>query len=109
MTFRNTKFCTALFLILFVFITSGCGSQQPDDSASVSDPVTSPNPKQLTVTAANMAWQYRWLNNIPCRLPCWENIIPGQTRAIEAQSILNSNPLISSTEIITHGNDGEVK
>jgi hypothetical protein len=39
-------------------------------------------------------WSISWLQGLPCRPPCWEGIIPGQTTADEAVTVLLSNPLV---------------
>jgi hypothetical protein len=44
----------------------------------------------------------RWLKGIPCKLPCWENIIPGKTDVTEATRLLKANPAVNN--IINDGN-----
>jgi hypothetical protein len=41
----------------------------------------------------------RWLSGIPCRPPCWEGIVPGETSATEAASILGANPFFTEVQV----------
>ncbi len=45
------------------------------------------------------AMMYNWLEDPPCRPPCWERIIPGQTTQQEALTILRQHPLVTGLEI----------
>jgi hypothetical protein len=47
-------------------------------------------------------WQYRWLKGIPCRAPCWENIVPEQTTAEQALTGMRNNPLVSNPDNTLH-------
>jgi len=44
-------------------------------------------------------WPNRWIQGIPCRPPCWEGIMPGQTAAAEAVEILAQSPVIATVEM----------
>jgi len=61
-----------------------------------------------TAHAVASQLQYRWLNGLPCRLPCWEGITPGKTSATEAFDLLQSNPLIDQVNIINEKDYGEI-
>src|SRR6266508_6158087 len=50
---------------------------------------------QSSQTAIPDDWQTRWLRNIPCQLPCWEGITPGQTTAADAVTHLQQLPFIT--------------
>lgn len=56
-------------------------------------PVT---PSVISSTTISTDWRYRWLRGTPCRPPCWEGIIPGQTTATEAIKLLQNNSFISN-------------
>jgi hypothetical protein len=44
-------------------------------------------------------WQFRWVEGIPCKAPCWENIMLGKTSGIEAINILRGNTLVISNSV----------
>jgi hypothetical protein len=43
-------------------------------------------------------WIAKWLRNPTCKVPCWENITPGETNRDQAKSLLSSNPEVASVE-----------
>jgi hypothetical protein len=61
-----------------------------------------------TAYAVASQLQHRWLNGLPCRLPCWEGITPGKTSATEAFDLLQSNPLIDDVNLINEKDFGEI-
>ncbi|MBP7686354.1 MAG: hypothetical protein KA765_00495 [Thermoflexales bacterium] len=89
-------------------------------TVSCSSPVKNTEiPPQATVqsiiipTKPNPAadWSDRWVKGIPCKPPCWEGIIPGQTSASEAVKLLNASPIVFQAEMTstTHlSDDGTV-
>ncbi|NWJ48762.1 MAG: hypothetical protein HXX08_23125 [Chloroflexi bacterium] len=44
-------------------------------------------------------WEFRWLQDTSCTLPCYEGITPGKTSAEEAMTLLQQNPLVSAVSI----------
>ncbi len=44
-------------------------------------------------------WTWQWLKGIPCHLPCWEGITPGQTTISETLTLLENNPFITHARI----------
>jgi hypothetical protein len=99
LTFRRKLNLFVNFLLLStVVLAAGCDSQENDEKST----------SQGKVTASNVAWQNRWLLDIPCRLPCWENITPGKTTAHEAKALLENNPLVTNVEMGAHQDQGEV-
>jgi hypothetical protein len=55
-------------------------------------------------SAISQDWQSDWLNGIPCRPPCFANIIPGRTTAADALKVLKQNPRVAAAQMST--NDG---
>ncbi len=53
----------------------------------------------ISCTGAQVHWEDRWLKGIPCRLPCWEGVTPGETSADDAVEILRKSPIISKVKI----------
>jgi hypothetical protein len=66
--------------------------------SATSIPVNSPLPT-LTVSPT-VDWQYRWLAGIPCYLPCWEGIRPGQTAAKEALRLLEKVSFVKEVKVL---------
>jgi hypothetical protein len=67
---------------------------------------TPPTPALVspTNTTISQDWEYHWLKGIPCRVPCFEGIIVGQTSAEEAFKLLSQNPLVAN---LKNYNDGD--
>ncbi len=88
-------YCVEFVLIMLAF--SGCQTNSPV-------PKTSAIPTQAIVFVPitdSVQWQVDWLKGIPCRPPCWEGIMPGQTTANDAVATLSKSPLIS-TVVLTN-------
>jgi len=43
-------------------------------------------------------WLAKWLENPTCEVPCWENIVPGETSREQTKALLSGNPEIASVE-----------
>lgn len=43
-------------------------------------------------------WIANWLKNPTCKVPCWENIVPGDTNRDQAKSLLSNNTDVTSFE-----------
>ncbi|HEX2911401.1 MAG TPA: hypothetical protein VH186_11365 [Chloroflexia bacterium] len=53
----------------------------------------------LTITpGVETGTQERWLNAVPCRAPCWENITPGKNTPEQALELLKQVPGITGIE-----------
>jgi hypothetical protein len=61
-------------------------------SFEVIDSVSSPAPPKEPLSNDQ---EKRWLQGIPCRLPCWEGVTPGITNAEEAFEALKRSPMSS--------------
>ena len=51
-------------------------------------------------------WLAKWLENPTCKVPCWENIVPGETNRAQAKSLLSSNPniaIVEEADVIPYG------
>lgn len=57
-----------------------------------------PTPKRVQWEDVAAAVQ-NWLNGIPCRPPCWEGIVPGQTTISQTVAIVNQLPFVTDLEI----------
>jgi len=89
-----------IFLILTLTLLSACDSDPTATNTSVPPTVTiaplptaTANPIPTPATAE--IWKQNWLKGIPCAPPCWEGIIPGQTRGNEVLKLLELNPVIT--------------
>ena len=60
----------------------------------------------------------QWVAGLPCRAPCWENILPGRTSVTEAATLLAHNPAVATvtsqagiawTWQATHRPGGEIR
>ncbi|OJV97095.1 MAG: hypothetical protein BGO39_19025 [Chloroflexi bacterium 54-19] len=56
-------------------------------------------PKLATDTPAAPGIGNNWLQGVPCKAPCWENITPGKTTPEEAQTLLKNNSSFGRFEI----------
>jgi len=90
----RVRLLTLLVLLMVCSVTS-CSS--PTKSAETLQQVT------LVPTKPSPAidWPDRWLKGTPCKPPCWEGVIPGQTTASEATKILNASPIVLRAEMTT--------
>lgn len=43
-------------------------------------------------------WIAKWLRNPTCKVPCWENITPGEINRDQTKLLLSSNPEVESVE-----------
>jgi hypothetical protein len=43
-------------------------------------------------------WIAKWLKNPTCKVPCWENITPGEINRDQTKLLLSSNPEVESVE-----------
>ena len=69
----------------------------PRDSASVPSVgvnLSVPTPALTSLFALSPHPAYDWLKSIPCHVPCWEGIIPGQTLVTHARTQLARSPSI---------------
>lgn len=97
----GVAFVVAIFSILAIW------SSLPQDSRLNSLTATSGKtntPKPLPTED----WVARWLNNVVCRAPCWEGIIPGQTTAEEAVEILSQSPIADNVSVDENSRGGTV-
>ena len=53
-------------------------------------------------------WQKRWLNGVPCSVPCWEGITPGLTTMHDAFTILRQSPLTADVSLRRQGKLGSL-
>ncbi|HEX2914517.1 MAG TPA: hypothetical protein VH186_27195 [Chloroflexia bacterium] len=105
--FVTKLFFCVLATIPALLLLTACGSekevQNNRSSASLSavTAIASNASESATTATSNPDpdWQYRWLQGIPCKPPCWEGLIPGQTTGEEALNILKQNPLVAVAEI----------
>jgi hypothetical protein len=56
-------------------------------------------PNRFTAGFTNPSeWIAKWLRNPTCKVPCWENITPGETNRDQTKLLLSSNPEVESVE-----------
>ena len=106
-SFSMNKILVTIGLVLF--LNACVSSPQPTNVQGTGTPTSGPtialSPAPLTniqfspFPTPDYEWTTRWLKGIPCRLPCWEGVTPGQTRKDEAVDILKRNPIIASVVI----------
>ncbi|MDQ2808508.1 MAG: hypothetical protein M3Z04_16610 [Chloroflexota bacterium] len=51
-------------------------------------------PAAPTVQAARLDYAKRWLHGVPCRVPCWEGVTPGQSTEHGTLRILRGSPAV---------------
>jgi len=116
------KITSLLILITTLITLVACGDIQSTSEASnkiaatatmnVNSTQTSIQSTFVTTLPAKLTpspqssqdWTTRWINNIPCRLPCWEGIIPGVTTVDQAIELLNKNSVIKNIKKSTSYN-----
>lgn len=76
-------------------------------SAGSSTSFSTPPASTVTTDLTSTDWERRWLKNIPCRLPCWEGITPGITKADEALKVFQNNFLIKEPTLSSISYFGE--
>jgi hypothetical protein len=89
----------ALLLLLMLMLTTllaGCGSSSPTAPATTVVPLTN----AATAQPLLLDWQTRWLQGIPCKLPCWEGITPGQTDDTVAITILKKSAVVTDVHFL---------
>jgi hypothetical protein len=82
-----------VFLVSIIIGSVACVPVRENSNALATLAPTTIVPTNLPITTE---WAERWLRGIPCRLPCWEEIIPGRTSAIEAVDLLAKSPLVGT-------------
>jgi hypothetical protein len=87
--------CVAITL----FAVTACASDQ--EQTNTPPPTEVP---QLQITPSSTPpspsdWTWQWLKGIPCHLPCWEGITPGQTTVSETLTLLENSPFITRARI----------
>ena len=82
-----------VFLVSIIVGSVACVPVHENSNALATLAPTIIVPTKLPITTE---WAGRWLKGIPCRLPCWEGIIPGRTSATEAVDLLAKNPLVGT-------------
>ncbi len=75
-------------VLTLTLVACGDDSQPASPPAAVITPTTTPTPVP--------DWRKRWLQGIPCRLPCWEGITPGITSYDEALKLLSADKRITN-------------
>lgn len=90
-------------MLLIAAALGACGTQpQAFTTSTPVEPLPSSKPSIPIKPQPPENWPYRWLNETPCRPPCWEGIIPGQTTAEEAVGVLSISPVIAAAEVVTN-------
>jgi hypothetical protein len=96
-----------LFLLFLVVIAVGCSTSpttQPTQSfatPSLARATTRMPRATLMPTPPQdwLNWSRRWLNQIPCSAPCWENVTPNKTTVREAINFLLNLPIIAPDSV----------
>lgn len=94
---KSKNYYNILALIWLCLLTA-CGEEQPLlGASSPSVPTVTTNTSILIALPQNSPLD--WLKGVPCRPPCWEGIIPGQTSAKQAVEMLKKNSRVSNPQI----------
>lgn len=115
--FKCSKVLTLVVIICFGLLMQACAPNLENTVSSSMTVNATPKATSQTTPGSSIAglattpalaqatpllWQKEWLSGLPCRLPCFQNIIPGQTTAQEATKALQQNPLVAVAQIVDH-------
>ncbi len=86
-------------IVVTAFVVTACTS----DQAQTNTPSPTEVPQvQITPSPTPPSprdWTWQWLKGLPCHLPCWEGITPGQTTISETLTLLKNSPYITHTRV----------
>lgn len=86
-------------------LTLSTSTQPPTVYASQTQPhpIITTSKASITTRPAftRGSWQLRWLNDIPCQLPCFEGITPGVTPGEQISNILSRDSAVNPKSVKT--------
>lgn len=88
-----------VFIVVTAFVVMACASdQEQTNTPSPTEVLQLPTTPSSTPRSPS-DWTLQWLKGIPCHLPCWEGITPGQTTVSETLTLLENSSFITHTRI----------
>lgn len=99
--FMAVSLCLVAGLVLFSCGTTNQNEIPNSDPALTPPPVVTPR-VTLSDQVFDSEQQVRdWLEGIPCRPPCWQGIVPGQTTPTQALAIVQQLPFVTDVQTYT--------
>ncbi|NWJ46169.1 MAG: hypothetical protein HXX08_09845 [Chloroflexi bacterium] len=102
MKIQKSIILCGFILVQLTLVACSDATTTPLTAAKATSPVNSPIANSPTATLTTLDLQKRWLQGIPCRLPCWEGITPGITTFDEAINLLSKIPRVTNIQFATY-------
>lgn len=100
------NFLIFLSFLFFMFCLTSCGDVKNasvkaaiNNTILITPTANVDNQDNAAQVSLSNDWESRWLNSIPCRLPCWEGITPGQTTVTQAVKLLTQSGLVEKVNL----------
>src|SRR5690349_18800910 len=96
---QNTFLALGVCLLIALGLGACQETPKPIKTSSISPVFIYTRTKESASPLRTDELKRRWLSGIPCRPPCWEGIIPGETSATKAGETLSANPMFTKVEM----------